>query len=62
MLKRKTPEFRSLKDFCIERGLAIPTSKMDRNLIETIIGMYLAGVASETFYPCFDRAVHETVH
>ena len=34
---------------------------MYREDIEIAVGMYLAGVASETFYPCEPKKAHPTV-
>ena len=51
----KKIEFLSFEDFCLERDLK------DRVEWEIAVGMYLAGVASETFYPCEPVKAHPTI-
>ena len=60
-MEKRNIEFRSLEDFCVERDLPVPAPGMAREQAEIIIGMFLAGVASEGFYPCEDRKVHTTI-
>ena len=57
-MNNKIREFLSFQDFRTERGITVIG---DREQWEIAVAMYLAGVASETFFPCEDKPTHPTV-